>query len=180
MPKGANWLHVFVGEYPWATACNVETDDWLGFDSRVGDSALEFIPVSNEVLCEWEYDGTLPSSIPFKVPTRTFFEAGPLWWNGQDGFSTPEAKTVFRDPSASEGGPAALLADLDELLLRLKTLDRRIVWTLLGEKNILGDRDHNVPRFTYSQTAWLNEDGTVGVGDRVVFDDYNKDTGFRA
>jgi hypothetical protein len=177
MPVGAKWLHVFVGEYPWASACNVETDDWLGFGARVDGSGLEFMPVYNEIVCEWEYDGSLPSSIYFHVPARAFFEAGPLWWNGVDGFSIPDGKTVFRDPSASEGGPATMLADIDDLLLRLKKLGCRLVWTLLGEKDVLGEKAHGTPRVTYSQTAYLKEDGTISIGDRVFFDDYGKDQG---
>ena len=180
MPSGAKWLHVFVGEYPWGSACNVETDDWLGFESKIRGSKLEFIPVSNEVMCEWEYDDTLSSSIYFHVPTRAFFEAGPLWWNGVDGHSTADGKVVFRDPSASEGGPASLLADVDDLLLRLKKLRYRLVWTLLGEKYVLGEKAHNTPRVTYSQTAYLKEDGNISIGDRIFFDDYDKDQGLAA
>jgi hypothetical protein len=177
MPHGAKWLHVFVGEYPWASACNVETDDWLGFGTKVGGSALEFTPVFNEVVCEWEYDGSLPGSIYFNVPARAFFEADPLWWNGVDGFSTPDEKIAFRDPSASEGGPDTLLADLDDLLPRLKKMNCRLVWTLLGEKWVLGEEARDIPRVTYSQTASLNNDGTIVFGDRVFFDDYDKDQG---
>ena len=177
MPSGAKWLHVFVGEYPWASACNVETDDWLGLGTRIEGSGLEFMPVYNEVVCEWEYDASLPSSIYFRVPARVFFEASPLWWDGVDGFSTPTGRTVFRDPSASEGGIATLLADMDDLLLRLKKLGCRLVWTVLGEKYVLGEKVYQTPRVTYSQTAYLNEDGTILVGDRVFFDDYNKDQG---
>jgi len=177
MPGGAKWLHVFVGEYPWASSCNVETDDWLGFGTKVDCSALEFIPVYNKVVGEWEYDGALPSSIYFHVPARAFFEAGPLWWNSAGGFSAPDGKTVFWDPSASEGGPATLLADADELLMRLKKLGYRLVWTLLGEKYVLGEKAHGTPPITYSQTACLNEDGSILVGDRVFFDDYDKDQG---
>ena len=177
MPNNAKWLYAFVGEYPWASACNVETDDWLGFDTKARGSNLEFVPVFNEVVCEWEYDGTLPSSIYFHVPARAFFNAGPLWWDSVDGFATPDGKTVFRDPSASEGGPATLLAEVDELLLRLEKLGYRLVWTLLGEKWVLGDEARATPRVTYSQTAFLNKDGSIAVGDRVFFDDYNKDQG---
>lgn len=177
MPSNAIWLYTFVGEYPWATACNVETDDWLGFDTKVRGSSLEFVPVFNEVVCKWEYDGTLPSSINFHVPTRAFFKAGPLWWNSVDGFTTPNGKTVFRDPSASEGGPATLLADLDDLLPRLEQLGCRLVWTLLGEKYVLGDQARDTPRVTYSQSAFLNKDGSITVGDRVFFEDYNRNQG---
>lgn len=177
MPNNAKWLHTFVGEYPWACACNIETDDWLGLETNVRGSKLEFIPVFNEIICEWEYDGTLPSSLYFHVPARVFFRAGQLWWDGIDGFSTPEGRTVFRDPSASEGGPATLLADLDDLLPRLEQLGLRLMWTLLGEKYVLGDHDSYSPRVTYSQSAFLNKDGSITVGDRLFFDDYDRDQG---
>ncbi len=177
MPNNAKWLYAFVGEYPWASACNVETDDWLGFDTKVIGSKIEFVPVFNKVVCEWEYDATLPASIYFNVPAREFFNAGSLWWNGVDGFATPEGRTVFRDPSASEGGPSTLLAETDELLLRLEKLGYRLAWTLLGEKYVLGDPSGDTPRVTYSQTAFLNKDGSIKLGDRVFFDDYDKDQG---
>jgi hypothetical protein len=177
MPNNASWIYAFLGEYPWASACNVETDDWLGFDTRVTGSNLEFVPAFNEVVCEWEYDSTLRSSIYFHVPARAFFKAGPLWWNSVDGFSSPEGRTVFRDPSATEGGPATLLADLDDLLLRLEHLGFRLMWTLLGEKYVLGDLGFNTPRVTYSQPAFLNKDGSITVGDRVFFEDYDRDQG---
>lgn len=177
MPEGAKWLHVFIGEYPWASACNVETDEWLGFRDNVEGSALEFVPVHNEVVSEWGYDGSLPSSIYFRVPARAFFEAGPLWWDSVDGFKTPDGRTIFRDPSASEGGPSSLLADMNDLLPRLKKMGRRIVWTLLGEKYVLGETVPRAPRVIYSQTACLNNDGTITVGDRVFFENYDKDLG---
>jgi hypothetical protein len=177
MPTGAKWIYAFVGEYPWASACNVQTDDWLGFGTQVDRSKLEFVPVYNEVVCEHQYDGTMPTSIYFRVPARAFFKTGSLWWNGIDGFSNPEGKTIFRDPSASEGGPTTLLADLDDLLPRLEKLGCRLVWTLLGEKYVLGDTTNDTPRMTYSQIASLNKNGTVTIGDRVFFDDYEKDQG---
>ena len=112
MRGSAKWLHVFVGEYPWASACNVETDDWLGFGTRVDGSSLEFMPVYNEVLCQWGCGEQLCRPICiFMSQHRAFFEAGPLWWNGVDGFSTPDGKIIFRDPSTLEGGTTTLLAD---------------------------------------------------------------------
>lgn len=35
MPNNAKWLYTFVG--------NIETDDWLGFDTKVRGSNLEFV-----------------------------------------------------------------------------------------------------------------------------------------
>jgi len=177
MPTGAHWLHAFVGEYPWATACNVETDDWLGFGKKARGSSVEFLPVHNEIVCEWEYDASLPATINFHVPARRFFEAGSLRWNGTNGFSKPNGKTVFCDPSALESGPSALLADANDLLSRLEELGVRVIWTLLGEKLVLNEAPGDMNRVTFSQTAYLNKDGAITIGDRAFFDNYNSSQG---
>lgn len=112
------------------------------------------------------------------VPAREFFSPNDLWWDGRDGYRLLSGRTVFRDPSITEGGPASLLADADDLPERLERLGLRLIWTLLGEKWILGgSHDRQTPRRTFSQIAYLAEDGSVHVGERVFFDDYDRDTG---
>ncbi|MES1930260.1 hypothetical protein SADO_13433 [Salinisphaera dokdonensis CL-ES53] len=177
MPSGARWLHTFVGEYPWATACNVETDDWLGFGTKARGSSVELIPVHNEIVCEWEYDASLPATVDFHVPARRFFEADQLRWNGRNGFSKPDGKTVFCDPSALEGGPPALLADTNDLLSHLEKLGVRVIWTLLGEKLVLNEAPGDMNRVSFSQNAHLNKDGGITIGDRAFFDNYSSSQG---
>jgi hypothetical protein len=170
LPEGAKWLHVFAGEYPWATACNTEPDWSLGAAEKVRDSNLELIHSTNQIVIEWEYDSTLPDSIYLEVPTKRLFSSADLWWNGIDGFGTVSGKTVFYDPHMREGGPAGLLADVDELIPRLDKLGYRLVWTMLGMKDILGDQTVRLTPLCYSQMAILNEDGSVNVRKRSFFD----------
>jgi len=101
----------------------------------------------------WEYDATLPSSIYLQVPTTKFFSQNDLWWNDSDGFATADGKTVFFDPRLVHGGPPTLLADINDLLPRLDKIGCQLVWTLLGEKRVLGDTARTTPRICYSQLA---------------------------
>lgn len=176
MPRGAKWLHVFAGEYPWATACNTETDNWLGFGDTADGSSVKFIHATNEIVAEWEYDASLPESIYFHVPARILFNGERLWWDGMDGFRTNE-RTVFRDPAGTSDGPNGLIADIDDFQERLRGNGCRFIWTMLGEKIVING--NNLPRMTYSQIGFLNEDGTIGVGARTFFTDYEKDIGPR-
>lgn len=178
LPEAGKWLYAFAGEYPRATACNTEPDWYLGANEKVRGSTLQLIHSSNEIVIEWEYDATLPSSIYLQVPTKKFFSPNDLWWNGADGFATADGNTVFFDPRLINGGPQALLGDVDDLSVRLDKIGCRLVWTLLGEKWILGDSARYTPRICYSQLAWLAEDGSVKVGRRFFFDDYERDQGF--
>ncbi|MBN2285729.1 MAG: hypothetical protein JXI43_04735 [Tissierellales bacterium] len=178
LPEGGRWLHTFAGEYPWATACNTEPDWYLGASETTEKVDLQLIHSSNTVVIEWEYDATLPSSIYLEVPTKKLFSLNDLWWNGVDGFSNADGKTIFFDPHISGRGSNALLADFDDLQWRLKKICYRIVWTMLGEKRILNATDRNLQQICYSQLAWLAEDGSVKVGKRCFFKDYDKDVGF--
>jgi hypothetical protein len=153
LPEGGKWLYAFAGEYPWATPSNTEPDWYLGADEKLRGSNLQLIHSSNQVVIEWEYDATLPSSIYLQAPTRRFFSPNDLWWNGTDGFATADGKTVFFDPRLIDGGPSALVADVDNLLVRLDKIGCRMVWTMLGEKRILGETARDTPRICYSQLA---------------------------
>jgi len=172
LPEAARWLHAFAGEYPWATAYNTEPDWYLGADERVQGAGFGLIHSSNEIVIEWEYDATLPVSIHMEVPTKKLFLPGDLFWNGMDGFDLANRQTVFFDPRFKYGGPAALLSDIDDLVLRLDKIGYRLLWTVLGEKRILGDYNNQTPGISYSQLAWLTKNGTIEVGSRHFFDKY--------
>ena len=87
-------------------------------------------------------------------------------------------RPIFRDPSVTESGPSSLLADTDKLQERLDKLGLQLIWTLLGEKWILGSRgDDPAPRRTFSQIAYLSEDGSVKTEEQVFFEDEDKDVG---
>lgn len=129
-------------------------------------------------MIEWEYDATLPASIYLEVPAKKLFTPGDLWWNGTDGFAKVGGPTVFRDPRVKDGGPPTLLADIDDLVPRLDKMGYRLLWTILGEKNILGDHTEKTSPLHYSQWAVLNQDGSLRVGNRSFFDDPGKHQGF--
>jgi len=178
MRQGASWLYGFAGEYPWATPFNLEPDEWHSTGGFGHKLPVTYTPAWNELAVEWEYDASLGQNFHMLIPARVFFSPSDLWWNGRDGYRIENGKSVFRDPSFTEVGPRALISDIDDLLIRLDRLGLRLIWTLIGEKSILGGRhDTPTPRRTFSQIARLEEGGSVEIGDRVFFDDYDKDTG---
>ncbi|MBI3249539.1 MAG: hypothetical protein HYZ50_23805 [Deltaproteobacteria bacterium] len=178
MPEGATWPYGFAGEYPWATSFNTEPEEWHGGGGRGKDWPASYSPSWNQLAIEWEYDASLPQNFHMIVPASAVFTLRDLWWDGRDGYHLINGRTVFRDPSLTEGGHAALVADADDLLERLDKLGLRLMWTLLGEKLILGGpHDKPTPRRTFSQIARLDDDGSVKIDERVFFEDYNQDAG---
>ncbi|MEX5219611.1 MAG: hypothetical protein NW701_17410 [Nitrospira sp.] len=177
MPRGGTWLYGFAGEYPWATPFNMNAKESNG--SRKGDKDIldALTPSWSELAVEWEYDASLPRYLHMLMPARDFFSHKDLWWDGRGG-QLCKKNVVFRDPSVVENGPAALIADANDLLERLDRLGMHLIWTLLGEKWILGGvREESRPICTFSQIARSEKDGSIKFGDRVFFDDYDKDTG---
>ena len=181
LPNGVDLPYGFAGEYPWATPFKTESDSWYGSEDLVDGIAWKLEPCWNHLVVEWEYDSSLAKSHHMAVPARLFFSSDDLWWDGKDGYRVLEGRTVFRDPSLTEGGPTSLMVDADELNLRLNDMKLGIIWTLLGEKWIVGGR-HGTrsPRRTFSQVACLTRDGSAEVGELTFFDDYDASTGPRA
>ena len=178
MPEGASFSYGFAGEYPWATPFNTEPEEWFGIGEHARDLSATFMPCWNDLAEEWGYDASIPQNFYMTVPARILFSPGDLWWDGTDGYRLVGGRTVFRDPSVTESGPRSLLADTDKLQERLDKLGLRLIWTLLGEKLIISARfDGPVPRRTFSQIAYLSEDGSVKTGEQVFFEDEDKDVG---
>jgi len=178
MPQGATWLYGFLGEYPWATSFNTESEEWHGRSESGQEVVSTCQPTWDRVVVEWEYDASLSGNFNVLVPARVFFTEEDLWWNGRDGYRHVNGRTIFRDPSIMERGPRSLIVDVDDFLERLKKMGMALIWVLLGEKWILGGAPgKSTPRRTFSQIAWLDGDGSVKLGDRVFFDDYDQKTG---
>ncbi len=174
MPEGGTCIYGFLGEYPWATTYNSETEEYYS----QYELPCEFMPVSSQIAAEWEYDASLSRNIYIHVPARQFSSQGDLWWNAQNGFGIPGGKTLFQDPSVSEAGPGALIADADDLSDRLDKLGCQLIWTLLGEKLIIGGpRDDSSPRRTFSQVARLHRSGRLQTSELTFFDNYDESVG---
>ena len=170
MPGAASFSYGFPGEYPWATPFNTEPDEWHWSGGR--DASVPYEACWNRIVAEWEYDASLPRNRSVMVPAKRFFSCGDLWWDGRDGYGAFGRPTVFRDPSFTVGGPLSLVADAQDLLKRLESMGRCLIWTLLGEKMILGgSMDDSFPRRIFSQVALMNEDGSVTASDRVFKED---------
>ena len=179
MPSSSSWLYGFAGEYPWAAPFNTETDEWNGLETFGTQLPVAFHPSWSTLIGEWEYDSSV-ENYHMLVPAKQFFTANDLWWNGKNGYRLDSGRTVFQDPSLSKIGPSTLMGDVDYISYCLNKLEMRLIWTLLGEKWILGNHStRQIPGRTFSQIAYLNEDNSVHVGDRMFFANYNQDTGPR-
>lgn len=166
MPEGRD-LTGFVGEYPWGSVfadARRDRSRWAeqpGIEQNAGTSPVPFEPAWNRVFPDHGYDATTSESPSVTVPSPTLFEGGDLSWDFRGGYAGTDGRTVFREPAAGDGGAMRLVAERADLRRRLAESGKRLVWTLLGEKLIANP----LPQAwrTFSQVAYLDEDGALGV-----------------
>lgn len=171
MPEGCDLLG-FLAEYPWspvfsdARAQRSQYAEQRGFQNPTERSPVQFEPAWNQVFGDDRYDVTAPESPRVYVPSPTWFDAGELAWNGRDGYHGADGLTVFRDTSGAASS-VQLVADPKDVTNRLTELGKRLIWTALGEKMIAEPMSDNR---TFSQVAYVGEDGELCVGERLFLD----------
>lgn len=170
MPEGATWSSGYAGEYPWACAFKMTPDEYHTRGGHSEELRHDYISASNHLAVEWE-DASLAGRFHMCVPARVFFSAEDLWWDGHDGYRNVNDRTVFRDPSVTQAGSSALLADAEELSLRLEKLGLSVIWTLLGEKMVRGNGFENCrPRRIFCQIARLRTNGSTQASKITFFE----------
>ena len=164
--QSATMQYGFAGEYPWATPFNSGQEMHHNFEDNL---SATFQPAWSELTIEWGYDVSLQQNHNMLLPARPFFSFSDLWWNGKDGYSLPNGKTVFRDLSVTTE-QEILIGDVEDLSQRLDKLGLRFIWTMLGEKIILASPSvQQSPGRRFCQTAYLKKDGTLQVDEREFF-----------
>lgn len=145
MPESHELYRVFLGEFFWAPAFEYHNkpyyhhNGWTdGYDHPIPGKLL----VSTDQYCQEHnsYDCSIDDHISVHLPAKWLVDQMKLHWNGIEGSWFDDGIAVALDPSVRICGPGALLMNRDKLLKFLYDNDYSIVWTVLGEKNILSFR----------------------------------------
>jgi hypothetical protein len=146
MPESHELYRVFLGEFHWAPAYlyhnRCAQPGWTRGDRDV--IPVEVAPTTNLYMREGNsYDCSVDETIHIYLPCGWIAEAMRLRWCGVDGrYFNQHGDLIAFDPSVEEVGPGALLMNKDRLLEFLQRAGYDILWTLLGEKDIVGGWDY--------------------------------------
>ncbi len=157
MPESHDLYEVFLGEFFWSPAYRYHRSPATGYREweTLGDmnSSLP-CPVCvtiDEYAHEDSYDCSIEDSASLNTPSKWLAEKMKLRWQGQEGrYHDQQGNLICFDPTAQTKGPGSLLMNREHFLQFLNDSDLDIVWTLLGEKNIIG---HD------TATEWLKISG---------------------
>ena len=154
MPKSHAQTDICLGEFFWAPAFEYFNDPYYGRDgwTRGNHDSLpcEVLVPTNEYMQERGcYDCSIDKTIIMYLPTKVIADQMSLSWRGVEGcYFNLSGKLVAQDPSVKSPGPQAFLVDRNLLSDFLQEHDYRLIWTLLGEKDIRGGgqaHDENWP-----------------------------------
>lgn len=146
MPESHELYRVFLGEFFWSPAFEYHNkpyyhhDGWTnGRDHLIPGKLL--VATDQYRQEHGSYDCSIDDDISLHLPAKWLADQMKLRWNGVEGSWYDDDKNlVALDPSVRKSGPGVLLANRDALLKFLYDNNYDIIWTVLGEKNILSFR----------------------------------------
>jgi hypothetical protein len=143
MPKSHELIRVFLGEFFWAPAFLYHDipyyhhDGWTSGDNRI---PREVLVSADQYMQECTgHDCSINETIHLYLPAKWIADRMGLRWNGVEGYFFDDRDNVIAfDPSVRTPGPGALLINRDAFLKFLNENGYDILWTIIGEKNIIG------------------------------------------
>ncbi len=144
MPESNELYHVFMGEFFWAPAFEFHNipyyshDGWThGRDNRI---PKELLVSTDQYMQEGNgFDCSTDETVHVFLPAKAIADSMTLDWQGCEGrYFDQSGNLIAWDPSVKSPGPGALLINRDVFLKFLDDSGYDILWTILGEKNIIG------------------------------------------
>lgn len=168
MPENSDRYQIFSREYYWSPAYksfwreyNNDTQ-WQKIQNRGSNRTISKVIVTSEsFFWEEEFDHSKEKTIGFLKPCLEIYEKLNLKYSEREGeFVDMNGKVICFDPSVNQNCKQFLLIRKNELTRFLQENGLRIVWTVIGEKNIIGDYINRYERVEISGFCYL-ENGKI-------------------
>lgn len=143
MPESSDFYEIFLGEYPSAIAFEDLRGDyniWTKINKKNNDLQIPVVVTDDSYLNEFTLDCSHDESISIKLPSKWIVNKMNLNHKYLDGrFYDKNGNLVTVTTSIfEENFPSALLINKKALTAFLNKNNYSIVWTVLGEKQLIG------------------------------------------
>ena len=173
MPETKERYEIFNREYYWSPSYKyfnsdsiLATEEIEIHDKRTGEFiSLVTIPVES-YRWEEEFDKSKEETLSFMKPSLNIFEGLKLKYSIKEGeFLNSDDKLVCFDTNTNHNSKSYFLIKKEPFLEYLKENQLKIVWTILGEKQILGGRMFNsndIGILEFSGAYYLDDNKITG------------------
>ena len=143
MPEVSERYEMFGREYYWSPAYKYYEKEGMTSreildrktDEKIADVELPCV----KFLWESEYDYSKPDTVSYLKPSKALFEGMGMQYTDIDGeLADSDGKLICFDTSANHNSHGYFLVRKDALMSYLQTHHRRILWVMIGEKNLMG------------------------------------------
>lgn len=137
-PDSGDFHGVFLGEFYWARAFGFE--DYSTWVSAKGSGKSKILVTTERYVHESSgYDCSVDDTVSILLPTKFIVDEMGLTWKGAAGcLFDQNGSIVASDPSVNQRGPSVSLISRDAFEKFLEDHGLQVVWTLIGEKIIVG------------------------------------------
>ncbi|OGU29812.1 MAG: hypothetical protein A2057_08195 [Ignavibacteria bacterium GWA2_35_9] len=169
MPESHSQMEIFLGEFFSSKAYdfhNIPYYNHAGWTKPRINGEFNFYVSTDQYLQETGYDCSIDDSIKLYLPSELIVKEMKLHWKGNEGhYYDSTNNLVTFDPSIKEKGPSCLLINKNIFTDFLNNSDYEILWTVAGEKYILGstyENDNYVGRLQINGAYCLFKDELIG------------------
>jgi hypothetical protein len=148
MPESGDRYEMFSREYYWSPAQDYFMSEYYGgtewtkvYDKKSGKYIAEVNVTAQGFLWEEEFDKSKEETISFLKPSSIIYKGMDLKYSKKEGeFLDNSDKIQCFAPNVYHDSKSYLLVKKSPFLKFLKENNLKIVWTVLGEKQIIGGR----------------------------------------
>lgn len=146
MPESSDRYQVFNREYCWSPAYKFFQQEYYSgelwstaYNGHTGGGEFELMVTANSYMWEEEFDHSKEKTLNMLKPSQHIFENMGIEYSQRDGeFINDKGEVVCFDPSVYFDSKQFLLVRKDEFLNYLKENKLKLVWTIIGEKQVIG------------------------------------------
>ncbi|HAM98633.1 MAG TPA: ATP-binding protein [Marinilabiliales bacterium] len=148
MPESTDRYEVFSREYYWSPAHNYFMSEYYGgeewrdiHDNETGVFIASVMIPTEGFLWEEEFDKSKEETISFLKPCRNIFEGMNLQYSDQEGaFIDNTGEIICFATNVYHNSKSHLIVKKEPFIKYLKKNGLNILWTVLGEKQVIGGR----------------------------------------
>ena len=170
MKQSKESYQVFSREFYWSNPYEIQMDaktiflDWQRLSNRNEDNNYPFkgIVTTDEYRWNTDKDASMDEDGKYSYfrPSKSLFNLLGLSFHTDSEFKDNSGEIVCIDPTGKQNGLSCLLVRKDKLIEALDKEGLEIVWTMIGEKQILNPMNYG-GRLSFSGCCFFNDEQEV-------------------